>query len=414
MAKNFPPEKLNICIVARKFPILGRAAEHGFLWPLARKIAARGHRVTVLAARSPQAKAEINLDNVTAKYLLEERRHIPFKDFPNVVREEFLKIHEKDPFHLVHSVDNSGLKLGRKKKKLKVAMAYDVGATQLAQIFSILGMSQETLGSLLQTGFAVTYKFLSTYYGIDRSLLNTADGIFVTSPMQRIALERYYLYPDAKTFTVPYGIEIGDLEKKEKSQELLTKLNIPPSAQTVVTMTDMSELGEIKNLLSAFQKVAIKKSNARLIIVGNGPLRKKMEYETYQLALGGRVIFAGAIKNTEIPEYISLSTAFVDLSSRTSGFEPSMLEAMAQEKVIIGSEVSPISTIVEDGKDGFLIRPADTQSLATLILDIFNGNLMTVEIGRRARQKVLNIFDTDIMADKILSSYNQILKRTGF
>lgn len=414
MKKEALPESLNLCIVARKFPILGRAADHGFLWPIARKLAAKGHQVTVLAARSPQGKALIQQDGVTAYYLLEANPNANPAMFPEMVKRKFLELYKSRPFHLVHSVDDSGIRLARFRKSHRIALAYDVEATQMSQIFSILGMAQETLGSLIQTGIAVTYKFLRTYYGRDRKLLKSADGVFVTSPLQRITLERYYLYPDARTFTVPYGIEIGDLQPKEKSEELRRTLQIPQSAQTVVTITDMTELEEVKNLLSAFQKVASKKSNARLIIVGNGPLRKQIEYETYQLALGGRVIFAGAVPNVEIPEYISLGTVFINLSSRTSGFEPAMLEAMAQEKVIIGSEVSPISTIVEDGKDGFLIRPADIGTLAALIIDIFAGNLMTADIGSRARKKILNLFDTEKMVNETLSAYFQILKRTGF
>ena len=414
MAKLDYPKKLNICIIARKFPILGRAAEHSFLWPLARKIAERGHKVTVLAARSPQGKSEIFQDQVLAKYLLENKPLAQPKDFPEVAREHFTQLHAKEPFHLVHSIDSSGYRIARSKKHMKISVAYDVEATQMAQIFSILGMAQETLGSLIRTGIALSYKFLRSYYGRDRALLKSADGVFVTSPMQRLALERYYLYPDARTYTVPYGIEIGDLENKPSSQNLKEQLQLPQSALTVVTITDMTELGELKNLLAAFQKVAIKKADARLIIVGNGPLYKKVEFEALQLALGKRVIFVGAVSNTDLPSYISLGSVFVDLSSRTSGFEPSMLEAMAQEKVIIGSEVSPISTIVEDGKDGFLIRPADTQSLAHLILDIFNGDLMTLEIGRRARQKVLNLFDAEKMVDQVLGAYQQIIQRTGY
>lgn len=71
------------------------------------------------------------------------------------------------------------------------------------------------------------------------------------------------------------------------------------------------------------------------------------------------MIFTGSIPSSELTDYIVLSDIYVNLSSRTTGFEPSMLEAMAQKKVVIGSELSPISTIITDGLDGFLFaRPA--------------------------------------------------------
>jgi glycosyltransferase involved in cell wall biosynthesis len=122
----------------------------------------------------------------------------------------------------------------------------------------------------------------------------------------------------------------------------------------------------------------------------------------------------GPAKASEIPDYIALSDAFVNLSARTTGFEPSLLEAMAQKKVIIGSEASPISTIVEHSHDGFLIRPADAPELAALLLDIFNGHLPALEIGDAARRKVLNLFDPEKMVIQTINAYYDILKSTGF
>lgn len=411
MGKQALPEQLNICIIANKFPILGRAAEHGFLWPIARRMAALGHNIIVLASKSPQKKAEIVQDNVHIYYLGEGVG--AQMDFQDAAKATFSKLHKANPFHLVHSIDSSGFKIARNKKEYGVAVAYDVEATQMHQIFSIMGMAQETLGSLISTSLAVAYKYLRTFYGRDRALLNTADGVFVTSPQQKVALERYYLYPEFKTYTVPFGIEIGDLSPREMSEELRKKYDIPLGTKIVATVTDMSEFGEVSNLLRAFQIVATKKPHSRLLIVGNGPLFKKIEYDMLTLALGNKVIFAGAVKNTEIPDYISLSDVYVNLSSRTTGFEPSILEAMAQEKVIIGSEVSPISGIVEDGFDGFLIRPADIQSLSTLLIEIFAGNLPASEIGQRARKKVIDLFDTEKLVKETIAAYYKILINTN-
>src|SRR6185312_335564 len=116
--------------------------------------------------------------------------------FPQMVLRKFQELHSQTPFHLVHSLDASGIEIGLRRKPLGVAVVYDVDATHMAQMYSILGMSQETLGSLLKTSFSVAYNFLRTYYRHDRRLLKTADAVFVHSPQQRIVLERYYVYPD--------------------------------------------------------------------------------------------------------------------------------------------------------------------------------------------------------------------------
>lgn len=416
-AKPDLPKKLNVCLVARYFPIAGRASGFSFLRLIARGLASRGHRVTVLAGSHPLGQQEIVQDGVRIFFLMEGRaarvRRDPFAD---LVKSKFIDLHNdptSGPFHLVHSVDDSALKISQHKKGYKVAIAYDVAATRLSELFAMMGMGQETLGSILSMSVAVGYRFLRSFYGQDRKLLKTADGVFVTSPRERLALERYYLYPDARIHTVPYGIELGDLTPRERSEELRKSLGIPETAKVAVTITDMTEVGEVKSLLQAFEKVAIKKPNSRLIIVGDGPKFKEIEYEMLTMALGSKVIFTGAVKDSEIPDYITLSDVFVNLSARTTGFEPSLLEAMSQKKVIVGSEVSSMGTIVEHSVDGFLIRPADVSELATLLLDVFGGALPVADIGEQARSKVLSLFDPEKMVIETLSAYYAILKRTG-
>lgn len=411
--KSRLPETLNICLTSYRFPILSRATDHGFLWPIAKGLAKEGHKVTVLSATSALKKSEVVRDGVRVFYLNEGNKNLSHLNFQAAVRQKFTQLHKEDPFHLVHSIDNSGVRIGIRKKELKVAMAYDVEATQMSQLFAILAMKQDTLRSMVTTGLATAYKFLTTYYGGDRRLLSTADGVFVTNPQQRIILERYYLYPDFHTYTVPYGIELGDLTPKEKSLELRKQLGIPENAHVAVTISDMTEIQESIPLLKAFEKVAIKKPNSYLIIVGNGPKFKDLEYQVLNLALGNRVVMTGAVPSTEIEDYIVLGDVFVNLGSRTTGFEPSTLEAMAQKKVVLGSEVSPIANVIEDGRDGFLIRPADVDSMSNILVEIFSGTMPADEIGERARQKVVDLFDTPKMVQTTLDAYRKILVNTG-
>jgi len=413
MRKQQLPEHLNICLIAKTFPYLGRATDHGFMWPIARSLAKKGHHVTVLSWQNPDHQEEVKLENVHA-YFMGERKNARSIEFPKLVKKKFDELHTQQKFHLVHSLDAGGYQIAKTKKQKRIGIAYDVEATHMSEIVSILGMAQETLRSLLRTGFAVSYKFLRTYWGKDRKLLKTADSVFVTSPQQAIGLERYYLFPEKRTYRVSYGIEMGDLSPKEKSDELRKKLGFPPDAHVVVTVSDMTEVGEMRNILRAFEQLAIKKPSARLLVIGNGPKFKEIEFECLSLVLGSRVVFAGAMNPLSLADHIALADVFVNLSSRTTGFEPSILEAMAQKKVVIGSEVSPISNIIEDGTDGFLIRPADIEALSYLLLSIFHETSTTSEIGEKARLKVMNLFDTEKMVTQTLDAYYQTLLNTGW
>lgn len=407
------PESLNICLIAYRFQILSRASDAGFLWPIARGLAKLGHKVTIISTKSPLGKPEVTRDGVRAYFVHEHSRNTSHLHFQVAARNKFIQLHKENPFDIVHSLDSSGYKVAKIKSKIPFAMAYDVEATQMSQLFSILGMKQESLSSLLITAIAVAYKFLTTFYGTDRKILKSADGLFVTNPQQRIILERYYQFPDFSIYQVPYGLEITNLSAQEKSIEIKQKLQIPLSSFTVVTVSDMTDLGELRYVLSAFEKVAIKKPNAYLILIGNGPAFKEIEFQVLQLALGSRVLMVGSIPPQELADYISAGDLVVNMSSRLTGFEPSSIEAMAQKKVLIGSEVSPLAHIIEDGQDGFLVRPADVDSIAQLMIEASSGTLPIHEIGERARQKVIETFDTNRMLDAVLAAYYKILLNTG-
>jgi hypothetical protein len=58
-----------------------------------------------------------------------------------------------------------------------------------------------------------------------------------------------------------------------------------------------------------------------------------------------------------------------------------------------------------------LLRPADTESLTNLLVEIFSGNMSIDEIGNKARNKIVNLFDTKKMVSSLESSYRQILRK---
>lgn len=414
MSAELLPQKLRICLVGQKISILSRSTDTGLLWPLARGLTERGHEVTIISTSTPLKKNEIQREGIRAFYLNEGQPHYKTVRFADAVHRKFVSLHQENPFHIVHSLDESGFKIGRHKKNLNISIAYDVEATRMAQLFAILSQNQSHLQNMLKVSVQLVFKFLQSYFMHDRVLLQTADGIFVTTPQQRLILERYYLYPDFHTYTVPYGINLGDLAPKNESENFKMKLNIPESAQIILAISDFTSTDEVQPLLKAFEKIVLKKPNTYLLLLGSGPQWKNVEYEMLKRALGSRVIMPGAVTAEEMLDCILSSPIYVDLSSRSTGLEPSLIEAMAQKKVVIGSELSPISEVIEDGLDGFLVRPADDISLSTLLDKLINSSDLNIEeIGEKARHKVIDVFNRQRMIDSLIDAYSHILINSG-
>lgn len=413
MSDDKLPQKLRICLIGQKISVLSRSADSGLLWPLARGLTERGHEVTIISTSSPLKRPEIFRDGIRAYYLNEGQPQYKTFKFADAAHRKFISLHKEKPFHIVHSLDKSGYKIGRHKKLLDINIAYDAEATQMAELFSILSQSKAGAWNFITNFIHLIYKFLQNYFLYDRALLDSADGIFVTTPQQRLILERYYMYPDFHTYTVPYGINLGDLTPKSESENFKSKLNIPENAQIILANSDFTSTHEVKPLLKAFERVVLKKPNTYLLLLGNGPQWKQVEFEMLGLALGSRVIMPGEVVAEEMLDCILASPIYIDLSSRSTGLEPSLIEAMAQKKVVIGSELSPISEVIEDKIDGFLVRPADVETLSVLLDSIISGSINKEQIGEKARQKVIDAFNRNRMIDSLINAYNQILINSG-
>lgn len=414
MEKTTDTEKFRICLIGQKIPVMSRSTDAGLLWPLARGLTERGHEVTIISTSSPLKRSEVFRDGIRAYYLNENQPQYKTVRFSDAAHKKFLSLNKEKPFDIVHSLDKSGYKIGRNKKNLNVSIAYDIEATQMAELFSILSESTSNSWSLLKTMFRLVFKFLQTFFMQDRGLLDSADGMFVTTPQQRMILERYYMFPDYHTYTVPYGINLGDLTPKSESENFKSKLNIPETAQIILANSDFTSSHEVSPILKAFEKVVLKKPNTYLLLLGNGPQLKNVEFEMLNLALGSRVIMPGEVVAEEMLECILASPIYIDLSSRSTGLEPSLIEAMAQKKVVIGSELSPISEVIQDGIDGFLVRPADVESLSSLLDKIMSGDGINREqIGENARRKIVETFNRNKMIDSLINAYRQILINSG-
>ncbi len=406
------PAQLNICFSTQKLPHSEQSSDYAFLYPVVQGLKKLGHGVHIITAQTSKLESLFKEAGAIVHFL--DPKDIRRGTLSGEVRKKFKTLHAEKKFHLFHSIDRSGISVSKRHKLYGIASVYDIKATQISQLFSLMAMRKENLGSILRTDFVTLYKYLRTYFGYDRALLSSANAMFVSSPQERIVLERYYYYPDARIYQVPYGPQLSKTISEELKNSLQQKHQLTEDNQCIATISDMTDIEDLKNILRAFVKVSIKKPDARLIIMGDGPSFFELEYEVLSLALGSKVILPGVVTDEEIAGYIAICNVFVNISSRSTGFEPSILTAMELQKTIIGSEVSALAAFVEDGVDGFLVRPADIAGLSQLLIDIFRGQLDTVEIGKRAAAKVVDYFDPHKLVVNTMDAYQKILSRQGY
>jgi len=265
-------------------------------------------------------------------------------------------------------------------------------------------------------GNGIKMKF---YENLDKLLLNNFDKLIAVSDILRDEIIRNRI-PKEKVMVINNGVDIekfrlqavGD-EPDATSYRLQVRksLGIGEDEKVVGTVGRLSkEKGHIY-LLEAVAKVISEFPAIKLLIVGDGPLKKALQATSSRLHLEDKVIFTG-VRN-DIPGILSIMDIFV-LPSLKEGVPIALLEAMAAQKPIVATKVGAVPNLIEDKKMGLLIEPKDADAIANSIISLLKDEVMKKAIAINALEKVKNEFSSSIMAQRYSEVYKEILSNGRF
>jgi PEP-CTERM/exosortase A-associated glycosyltransferase len=129
-------------------------------------------------------------------------------------------------------------------------------------------------------------------------------------------------------------------------------------------------------LLEAFPKILEKRPETRLLLVGGGPQEALIKKKTNELGLEQQVIFTGRIPHERVQDYYNQVDIFVypRLSMRLTDLVTPLkpLEAMAQGRLVVASDVGGHKELIEHQRNGYLFNANDADALAATVLNLLN------------------------------------------
>lgn len=146
--------------------------------------------------------------------------------------------------------------------------------------------------------------------------------------------------------------------------------------------------------------------NVRFILVGDGELRVELETFVRQENMGDAVSFRG--QSNDVQKEIEQMDMFV-LPSHSEGFSNAVLEAMAMEVPVLANALEGNLEIIDDMVNGILVEPRNTRQMAERITSFIGHRDKLAEMGKKARQKILENFTIGHMVDRYDSFYNRLL-----
>jgi rhamnosyl/mannosyltransferase len=149
-----------------------------------------------------------------------------------------------------------------------------------------------------------------------------------------------------------------------------------------------------------------------LLIVGEGPLRRKLESDARALGVSDRVFLVGEIQNDKTTPYYQAADVFVLPSiARSEAFGIVQLEAMASAKPVVNTLLdSGVPFVSLDGVTGFTVPPRDAMSLAAAINRLLEDPELCARYGAEGARRVRNEFNVTRMVDRVIEVYEESLQ----
>jgi len=241
-----------------------------------------------------------------------------------------------------------------------------------------------------------------------REAIQLADAVIAAS-QERAELTRRYADRPAKVVYIPNGVDTERFSPAaEADQDLRAQHGIGPHDPLVLTVARLMPVKGIEYLIAAMSSVVKCQPRARLLLVGDGPLRTGLVQQVAAAGLQESVVFAGERPNRTIPGYLRACDVAV-LSSRIETTSLFALEAMASGKPLIGTRVGGIPELIEDGRTGILVEPGRPDELAEAICDLLASPERRLAMGAAGRERVVAGFTWRAIAERTAGLYESLV-----
>ena len=144
----------------------------------------------------------------------------------------------------------------------------------------------------------------------------------------------------------------------------------------------------------------------QIVIVGDGPLREKLQAQAHSLGVADSVRFVGTV--ADVRPSLAAMDVFV-LPSHAEGMSNALMEAMAAARPVVATAVGGNTEVVVDGKTGVLIPPADPAAIADAIAALLRDPDRAAGLGAAAREFVTRRFGARARVAELAQLYEERL-----
>ncbi len=161
----------------------------------------------------------------------------------------------------------------------------------------------------------------------------------------------------------------------------------------------------VEFLLEAWRGVISEFPDARLLVLGDGPIQGRLEKTAADLGISGSVRFMGRVDN--VPEYLRAADVFV-LPSLQEGLPNSLLEAMASGLPVVATRIGGNVDVVREGLDALLVAPADPDELEKALGSLLRNAALRESLRTAAYGSIRESYGLETTCTRYIGLYRNL------
>ncbi len=247
---------------------------------------------------------------------------------------------------------------------------------------------------------------------LDRIIKNSYKTFTLTRGLTKVMREFGF---KSKLYSIPLGFDTKIFNPNIKNYQAIRKKYCKDNELMILCVARLVEKKGHEYLIDAFSKVYKKKKNIKLVLVGTGYLKEKLEARIKKLNLTKKIFLTGEISHDILPKYYKAADIFVlpsiidsQADRETQGVV--YAEAMATKLPVIGTNTGGIPDIISNKKVGILVEQKNSNQLAKAMEKLLNSKKLREYYAENAYKHVMKSFTWEKIANKYIKIYKEIKK----
>ncbi|MEN6497967.1 MAG: glycosyltransferase [Thermoguttaceae bacterium] len=224
----------------------------------------------------------------------------------------------------------------------------------------------------------------------NRLMLRRGDRVVAVGEAVRRALVENEGIAENRIERIYNGVDFSAFDRGSEDRATLRKrLGFDADQWLIVQVARLDPLKDHATAIRTIQRVASQRANARLLLVGEGAERSRIEAEIAARGVGPHVSLLGL--RSDVADLLQASDLFL-LTSVSEGIPVTLIEAMAAGLPVVATDVGGVGEVVEHGVTGWLAPSGDDAALAEVVLRVMSDSRLRESMGRQAQKRARGEF----------------------